>query len=153
MDGARPRGARVVLLELLRGVEGELRVEGRGHEDEVGGVVDEAREAVVRLEAALGEALLERLLGEALGVVRAERLHEHLQERAVLAPLVVDELLEVAVEVGGGDALERRLDLRIRVGTSRISPRLPAKSLVVVSVSEAPRRFLRSGVYDDRRRV
>ena len=76
MDGARPRGARVVLLELLRGVEGELRVEGLGHEDEVGGVVDEAREAVVRLEAALGEALLERLLGEALGVVRAERLHD-----------------------------------------------------------------------------
>ena len=31
VDGARPRGARVVLLELLRGVEGELRVEGRGH--------------------------------------------------------------------------------------------------------------------------
>ena len=63
---AGPRLARVELLELLEGLEGELVVDALEHEEEVEGAVAVAPQDVVRLEAALLLHLLERLLGEAL---------------------------------------------------------------------------------------
>ena len=71
---AVPRRARVKLLELLEGLEGELVVEALEHEEEVGRAVAVAPQDVVGLEAALLLHLLERLLGEALLVARAVRV-------------------------------------------------------------------------------
>ena len=67
---AVPRRARVELLELLEGLEGELVVEALEHPEEVGRAVADGRHDVVRLEQALLLHLLERLLGEALLVAR-----------------------------------------------------------------------------------
>ena len=63
---AGPRLARVELLELLEGLEGELVVEALEHPEEVGRAVADGRHDVVRLEEALLLQLLERVLGEAV---------------------------------------------------------------------------------------
>ena len=67
-DGCVPAGAAERPLEILIGLDVEADVEGRGHEEEVLGVVAERAEDVVGLEELGLDELLEGLLGEPVAV-------------------------------------------------------------------------------------
>ena len=67
-DGCGPAGAAERPLEILVGLDVEADVEGRGHEEEVLGVVAERAEDVVGLEELGLDELLEGLQGEPVAV-------------------------------------------------------------------------------------